>query len=113
MLLIHGHSDLDVGQLAVPLLDIAVSPDKPWTWNYTVTPQSNLNGRTFPYQRGKVLGGTSSVNYMIINKGSTSEWDRIATVTGDSGCEQFESVFINFVIDNNPRVLRFNEDLSE
>jgi choline dehydrogenase len=31
-------------------------------WNYTVTPQQNLNGRSFAYQRGHLLGGSSSVS---------------------------------------------------
>lgn len=90
-------SDLDDPTLAIPLLDITVSPERPWTWNYTSAPQTELNGRTFPYQRGKVLGGSSSINYLIINKGASSEWDRIAKVTGDSGCECFDQFSVIFI----------------
>ena len=36
--------------------------DTPYDWNYTVTPQKGLNRRTFPYNRGKILGGSSSVS---------------------------------------------------
>ena len=36
-----------------------------YDWNFTTTPQSGLNGRTLSYERGHVLGGSSSV----------SEWD--------------------------------------
>ena len=35
---------------------------KPYDWNYTTTSQPGLNGRSFPYGRGKVLGGSSSIS---------------------------------------------------
>jgi hypothetical protein len=31
-------------------------------WNYTVVPQVGLNNRDFPYPRGRLLGGSSSVS---------------------------------------------------
>ncbi|EDR09885.1 uncharacterized protein LACBIDRAFT_318175 [Laccaria bicolor S238N-H82] len=59
--------------------------DTPYDWNYTVTPQKGLNGRTFPYNRGKILGGSSSVNYMVHQYGSSEDYDKIAEITGDAG----------------------------
>lgn len=35
--------------------------DTPYDWNYTVTAQAGLNGRTFAYPRGHMLGGSSSI----------------------------------------------------
>jgi choline dehydrogenase-like flavoprotein len=35
--------------------------------------------------RGKVLGGSSSVNFMIYTRGSKDDFDRFARVTGDQG----------------------------
>ena len=34
---------------------------QPNDWNYTIFPQPGLNGRSFPYPRGKILGGSSSI----------------------------------------------------
>ncbi|EPQ58624.1 alcohol oxidase [Gloeophyllum trabeum ATCC 11539] len=54
-------------------------------WNYTTVPQPGLNNRSLPFQRGRVLGGSTAVNYMIHNRGSRDDWDRYAEVTGDKG----------------------------
>ncbi|KAJ3564743.1 hypothetical protein NP233_g8093 [Leucocoprinus birnbaumii] len=54
-------------------------------WNFTVTPQKGLNERSFNYQRGHMLGGSSSVNAMFYTRGSSSDFDRYAKVTGDAG----------------------------
>ncbi|KAJ6629528.1 aryl-alcohol-oxidase from pleurotus Eryingii [Mycena sp. CBHHK59/15] len=44
-----------------------------------------LNGRSVPYPRGFVLGGSSSVNYMLYTRGTKEDYDRYARVTGDEG----------------------------
>ncbi|SJL13090.1 uncharacterized protein ARMOST_16527 [Armillaria ostoyae] len=53
----------DAGLAAeVPYYSPTLTPNKgPWDWNYTVMPQEALNNRTFPYPRGKVLGGSSTL----------------------------------------------------
>lgn len=51
----------------VPMFGPDMTPNKPWDWNYTVTPQVALNNRTFPYPRGKLLGGSSSVSEYLPN----------------------------------------------
>ncbi|KAJ3533122.1 hypothetical protein NMY22_g7465 [Coprinellus aureogranulatus] len=33
-----------------------------YDWNYTTTPQEGLNGRILSYNRGKILGGSSSIS---------------------------------------------------
>ncbi|KAF6762400.1 hypothetical protein DFP72DRAFT_1060646 [Ephemerocybe angulata] len=70
--------------LEVPFLGPTATPNTLFDWNYTVTPQANLDGRTFPYPRGRVLGGSSSVNYMVHHYGSSEDWDRLARLTGES-----------------------------
>ena len=32
------------------------------TWNYTTVPQMALDNRILPYQRGRVLGGSSAIS---------------------------------------------------
>ncbi|KAJ3565821.1 hypothetical protein NP233_g7394 [Leucocoprinus birnbaumii] len=57
----------------------------PFDWNFTTTPQDALNGRTIPYPRGHILGGTSSINAMFYTRGSADDYDRWARITGDPG----------------------------
>ncbi|PBL03982.1 alcohol oxidase [Armillaria gallica] len=57
----------------------------PYDWNYTLTPQIELNNRSTPYARGFVLGGSSAVNGMFYTRGSAADYDRLANITGDIG----------------------------
>ncbi|KAI0777900.1 aryl-alcohol-oxidase from pleurotus Eryingii [Irpex lacteus] len=54
-------------------------------WNYTITPQIGLAGRSFEYTRGKVLGGSSCLNLMTWNRCANDLYDHWATLSGDSG----------------------------
>ncbi|KAJ6594334.1 alcohol oxidase [Mycena capillaripes] len=80
-----GGSNAGVLDIIVPLYCTRATPNTPQDWNYTTTPQENLNGRVIPYTRGFVLGGSSSVNYMAYTRGSKEDYDRFAKVTGDEG----------------------------
>ncbi len=44
-------------------------------WGYNTEPQRGLNGRRLFWPRGKVLGGSSSVNAMIYIRGVPSDYD--------------------------------------
>jgi choline dehydrogenase len=44
-------------------------------WGYHTEPQAGLNGRRLFWPRGKVLGGSSSVNAMIYIRGVPSDYD--------------------------------------
>ncbi|KAF7322093.1 Alcohol oxidase [Mycena kentingensis (nom. inval.)] len=69
--------------LEAPLLCLIASPSTKWDWNYTTTPQSGLNDRTLAFPRGFVLGGSSSINYMVYTRGSKEDWDRMAHTADD------------------------------
>ncbi|KAG7098364.1 hypothetical protein E1B28_000322 [Marasmius oreades] len=60
-------------------------PNSPVDWNYTTTPMPGLNNRSVAYPRGFVLGGSSSINFMLYTRGSSEDWDRYAAITGDPG----------------------------
>ena len=47
-------------------------------WGYSAEPDPNLNGRRVPEQRGKVLGGSSSINVMAFTRGDPGDYDRWA-----------------------------------
>ncbi|KAG6807805.1 hypothetical protein H0H92_006363, partial [Tricholoma furcatifolium] len=49
------------------------------------TPRAALGGQVSSYTRGHILGGNSSINGMFYARGSSSDFDRFAQVTGDSG----------------------------
>ncbi|MCE2472989.1 MAG: GMC family oxidoreductase N-terminal domain-containing protein, partial [Anaerolineae bacterium] len=47
-------------------------------WDYETAPQPGLNGRREYVPRGKVYGGTSSMNAMVYQRGHPSDYDRWA-----------------------------------
>ncbi|KZT29324.1 GMC oxidoreductase [Neolentinus lepideus HHB14362 ss-1] len=75
--------------LEVPLLATQLSPNTSYTWNYTTVPQQGLNNRQIPYPRGRIVGGTSSINWLFWTRGSSNDFDRYAQVTGDPGWSWF------------------------
>jgi choline dehydrogenase len=44
-------------------------------WLYSTEPEAGLNGRQLRYPRGKVLGGSSSINGMIYMRGQARDYD--------------------------------------
>lgn len=48
------------------------------TWGYKADKDSGLNGREIPYPRGKVLGGSSSINGMIYIRSQPEDYDHWA-----------------------------------
>lgn len=51
------------------------SPD---VWQFTTTPQKHLNNRRCLQPRGRVLGGSSSINAMVYIRGTRADYDRWA-----------------------------------
>jgi choline dehydrogenase len=51
-------------------------------WNYETTAQPALRGRTVYWPRGKVLGGSSSLNAMMWVRGFAADYDRWAELAG-------------------------------
>ncbi|KAJ7282855.1 alcohol oxidase [Mycena rebaudengoi] len=80
-----GGSDEGVLNTQVPFFAPRASPNTPQDWNYTTTPQSGLDGRSVPYPRGFVLGGSSSINFMVYTRGTKDDFNRFASVSGDEG----------------------------
>ncbi|KAH6688255.1 choline dehydrogenase [Plectosphaerella plurivora] len=44
-------------------------------WNFTTTGQSSLAGRSVPVNRGRVLGGSSAMNYLCYDRASSPEYE--------------------------------------
>ncbi|KAI0749620.1 alcohol oxidase [Daedaleopsis nitida] len=49
------------------------NPD--FDWNFSTVPQSGLNNASVFYSRGKMLGGSSGLNFMAWDRGSGQEYD--------------------------------------
>ncbi len=58
--------------------------DNPRTdWRFRTEAEPGLNGRSLIYPRGKVLGGSSSINGMIYMRGQARDYEQWAELTGD------------------------------
>ncbi|MEU1980691.1 GMC family oxidoreductase N-terminal domain-containing protein [Nocardia sp. NPDC019395] len=53
-------------------------------WGYLTTPQAELGDRQILYPRGKLLGGSSSMNAMMWVRGFAADYDEWAQAAGDS-----------------------------
>jgi choline dehydrogenase len=55
-----------------------------YDWNYQTVPQDRAGGRSIYWPRGRVLGGSSSINAMIYIRGNRHDYD---SWRDDYGCE--------------------------
>jgi choline dehydrogenase len=53
--------------------------DESINWNYESAPQKRMGDRAIPVPRGRVLGGSSSINSMVYLRGHPSDYDRWAS----------------------------------
>ncbi|MCK9285146.1 MAG: choline dehydrogenase [Rhodocyclaceae bacterium] len=53
-------------------------------WNYETVPQQYANGRVLYFPRGKVLGGSSSINGLVVSRGNAGDYDAWAQL-GNAG----------------------------
>ena len=60
---------------------------KYYDWKYESEPEPFMNGRRIYHARGKVLGGSSSINGMIFQRGNPMDYERWA---GDPGMETWD-----------------------
>src|SRR3954447_2574033 len=57
----------------------------PLDWNYMSEPEPALHGRRISLPRGRMLGGSSSMNAMMYIRGNRSDYDRWAAELGADG----------------------------
>ena len=60
----------------IPLAMRFVSRNPKYLWGFKTEPEPNANGREIPMPRGKVLGGSSSINAMIYARGHPLDYDQ-------------------------------------
>ncbi len=75
MLLEAGGRDLNPW-IHVPVGYFRTMGDPSLDWCYMTEPDAGLNGRRLPWPRGKVLGGSSSLNGLLYVRGQPQDYDR-------------------------------------
>ena len=58
-----------------------------YDWRYASEPEPHMGGRRIHHARGKVLGGSSSINGMIFQRGNPLDYERWA---GDPGMDRWD-----------------------
>lgn len=70
--------------LRMPLAFLKAMPDPRFNWSYWTDPEPHLDGRRMPLPRGKVIGGSGSINGMFAMRGHPKDYDQWAQM-GASG----------------------------
>ncbi|KAF8888759.1 hypothetical protein BD779DRAFT_1522326 [Infundibulicybe gibba] len=63
------------GNEAIPGANFFLEGTLNLDWNFTTINQPTLNGRSILYTRGKCIGGSSVINFLQFNRGSSSVYD--------------------------------------
>ena len=88
------------GQYSVALLEAGGKDTNPWIhipvgyfktmgnpktdWRYKTEADDGINGRSIPWPRGRVLGGSSSINGLLYVRGQSQDFDNWRDL-GNSG----------------------------
>lgn len=62
-------------RIQIPAGTITLYKSDKYSWNFYSTPQKNLNNRQIHAPRGKMVGGSSSMNSMLYIRGLASDYD--------------------------------------
>jgi 4-pyridoxate dehydrogenase len=65
--------------LQIPLAWGRILRMRPHDWMYFAEPEATMDGRALECMRGKVIGGSSSINAMAYVRGNRADYDRWAT----------------------------------
>jgi len=83
VLLIEPGGPIDSINIKIPLLVANLINNPKYTWPYQTEPQNFLNGKTQKWTRGRVIGGSGSINGNLFVRGDPKEYDRWR----DLGCK--------------------------
>ncbi|MGX7894097.1 GMC family oxidoreductase [Tsuneonella sp. HG222] len=73
--LLEAGPDADSAMIRMPLAWMPVAADPRWGWNLMSEPDPHLGGRPQPLPRGKLLGGSSSINGTMYIRGHRADYD--------------------------------------
>src|SRR5581483_8502667 len=87
--------------IQVPALVGAAIANPALNWRFLTTPQPNLANRRIPIPRGKVIGGSGSINGMAYHRGQPADFDDWARA-GNPGWSAREVLPYFLRSENNP-----------
>ena len=67
--------------------------DQSINWKFYTEPEENLNGKKMYWPRGKVLGGSSSINAMVFARGSRNDFDEWGANASGWSWDEIEPFF--------------------
>lgn len=70
-----GENRMDDKQISTPSLYPTLIGRPTYDWCMQSTPQPNAGNKTYSMPRGKVLGGSSAINYLMYVRGSKKDYD--------------------------------------
>ncbi|KAF7377009.1 GMC oxidoreductase [Mycena sanguinolenta] len=117
-------SDVKVGILEAgvlfendPLIDVprnlAMNNGNPkYDWVSSTSPQAGAAGRSMPVIRGKMLGGSSALNYMAWDRGSREEYDAWELFSDVEGGWNWDSLLPSFTKTEDKELDPANRDLA-
>jgi choline dehydrogenase len=82
VLLIEAGGPANNINLKIPLMVAKILNDERYTWQYQTEPQSHLNNKPQRWVRGRVIGGSGSINGNLFVRGDPKEYDDWR----DAGC---------------------------
>ena len=75
VLLVEAGGNDDSINIKIPLMVVNLLKDPKFTWPFVTEPQGALKGRTQLWTRGRVLGGSSSINGNVYVRGDPAVYD--------------------------------------
>lgn len=75
VLLLEAGGQANNINLKIPLMVAKVLNDERYTWQYQTEPQSHLNNQPQRWVRGRVVGGSGSINGNLFVRGDPKEYD--------------------------------------
>ena len=75
VLLVEAGGSDDRFMIRLPLGMLRAFRDPSLTWGYVSEPEPHLNGRVLPVPRGRVMGGSSSINGMFFMRGHSRDFE--------------------------------------
>lgn len=83
LLLEAGTDDDDTAEIAIPAAASLLQRKDETDWQFKTIPQPGTLNRIHHWPRGKVLGGSSSINWMVYVRGNKEDYDRMEQL----GCD--------------------------